>query len=272
MTRTVLVTGASQGTGKATALLFARQGYDVVLVARHQDRLHAVADEIKAMQRSSLVVPTDVTQPEQVAAMAEQALDHFDTIDVLVNSAGVCLTGAIEHTTLTDWHRIVDTNFWGCVHTIQALLPHFLKCQSGTIVNVGSFGGKMPLPLMAAYSASKYAVTGLTESLRIELAPKGIHVCAVHPGMINSSFLERATFRAETPQDAEQLRQQMASLLNHGWVSQPEEVAQTIWQMVENRKAEVVVGPAAIATECYRLMPGLVQWAMTQTLSENRTT
>jgi short-subunit dehydrogenase len=260
----VLITGGSQGSGKATARLFAQRGYDVVLAARQRDRLQAVADEIRQFGHRALAIPTDVGQPEQVAALVQQVLEQFGAIDVLVNNAGICLTGPMAQTTPDDWQQIMNTNFWGYVHTIQALLPHFLARKSGTIVNVGSFGGKMPLPQMTAYCASKYAVTGLSDTLRLELKPQGIHVAVVHPGVINSNFLERAMFRGSDDQDAQARQTQMADTLKAAWVSQPEDIAQAIWQAVEQQRSEVVVGPVALATEAYRLAPGLVQWIVAQ--------
>lgn len=263
----VLVTGASQGSGQATALLFAQKGYDVVLAARQPDRLQAVADEVRLLGQQALAVPTDVGQQPQVAQLIQQALDQFGTIDVLVNNAGICLTGTMEQTSLKDWQQIMDTNFWGYVYTIQALLPHFLAQGSGTIVNVGSFGGKMPLPNMTAYCASKYAVTGLTETLRLELKPKGIHVAAVHPGIINSSFMERALFRGEDDQELQTRQNQMQEALKGAWVSQPEDIAKAVWEAVNAGRSEIVVGAASVATEAYRLLPGVMQWMMGQAVS-----
>ncbi|MDY6938257.1 MAG: SDR family oxidoreductase [Cyanobacteriota bacterium] len=260
MVSTVLITGASQGSGRATALLFASKGYDVVLVARHKERLEAVAEEVRSLGSQALVYPTDVGDSQQVKALVEMALDRFSGIDVLVNNAGICLTGQVENTTLEDWHQLMNTNFFGYVHTIDALLPHFLERGSGAIVNVGSFGGKVPLPNMTAYCASKYAVTGLTETLRLELEPQGINVCAVHPGVINSDFLERAVFRGGDSAESEQRRQQMSDLLKSSWVSQPEDIAKAIWKAIENRQGEVVVGSAVLATEAYRLFPKAVEW------------
>jgi short-subunit dehydrogenase len=156
----------------------------------------------------------------------------------------------------------MNTNLWGCVNTIQEILPHFLQRKTGTIVNVGSIGGKMPLPHMTAYCASKYAVTGLTETLRLELAPQGIHVCAVHPGMINSDFLERAQFRDRDEPAVELRRQKMTEMLKSDWTNQPEDIAKAIWDAVKNQRAEVTVGSAFFASEAYRLFPGLMQWAM----------
>jgi short-subunit dehydrogenase len=263
MSPTVLITGASQGTGKATAHLFAQKAYNLVLAARQAERLNAVAAELEASGQQVLAIPTDVSQPEQVETLVQQALTRFGQVDVLVNNAGICLTGAMQHTTITDWQQIMGTNFWGYVYMIQALLPHLLAQGQGTIVNVGSFGGKMPLPKMTAYCASKYAVTGLTDTLRLELKPQGIHVGAVHPGLINSDFLERAQFR-DTASAADQGKQQLESALKSTWVSQPQDIARAIWQVVEQQRSEVIVGPVVLATEAYRLLPAAVQWLLGQ--------
>ncbi|WP_066377805.1 SDR family oxidoreductase [Anabaena sp. CA = ATCC 33047] len=265
MSPTVIITGASQGIGKATALLFAQQGYDVVLAARQPERLEAVAAEVRNLGRQALAIPTDVSQVEQVNHLIEKALDVYSHIDVLVNNAGICMTGPIENTSLSDWQQIMNVNFWAYLYTIQAILPHFLQRGTGTIVNVGSFGGKMPLPNMTAYCTSKYAVTGLTETLRLELQPKGIHVCAVQPSVTNSDFMERSQFRGKDEQEAQKYRQQMNDILNTAVASQPEDVAQAIWDVVKHHKDEIVVGSGAVTTTVYRLFPSLMQWIMQKT-------
>ena len=172
----------------------------------------------------------------------------------------------MEHTTLEDFQQLMNVNFFGYVNTIKALLPHFLSRKSGTIINVGSFGGKMPLPQMTAYCASKYAVTGLTDTLRLELQSKGINISSVQPGVINSDFMERAQFRGGDNSEVENRRQQMNSVLESNFVSQPKDIAQTIWNVVKNNQSEVVVGPAVLATETYRLFPGLGQFLMGKSL------
>jgi NADP-dependent 3-hydroxy acid dehydrogenase YdfG len=264
MAPTVLITGASQGSGKATARLFAQKGYRVVLAARQPERLQSAAYEVQSLGGDALAIPTDVGDRTQVETLIQKAIAQFGVIDVLVNNAGICLTGPVEHTTPDDWQQIMNTNFWGYVYTIQALLPHFLENRQGSIVNVGSFGGKMPLPNMTAYCASKYAVTGLTNTLRLELAPQGIHVAAVHPGVINSSFMERALFRGENAQDEHQRRNQMQSVLESAWVSQPDDIAKAVWDAVTNKKPEIGVGMVAIATEVYRLFPSLTEWLISR--------
>ncbi len=265
MASTVLITGASQGIGKATALLFARKGYDLVLAARHADRLEAVAQEVQALGQAALAVPTDVRDPDQVNALVHKALDHYGAINVLVNNAGIYISGPVEQFSLSDWHQAVDTNFWGYVHTIQALLPQFLERRSGTIVNVSSIGGKVPIPYLVPYSASKYAVTGLTEALHSELAPKGIHVCGIYPNLIKSDFMERAIFRGQDNQESQARRDQLNQVLNAPVIEKPEDVAQAIWNAVKHQRSEVIVGSANLSKTADRLFPGLMQWVFRRT-------
>lgn len=248
MANTVLITGASQGTGKATALLFARQGYDVILAARQPERLEQVAEAVRTEGRQALAVPTDMGDVQQVEVLVYKALDQFGRIDVLVNNAGYYISGAMEQTSLDDWQRVMQTNFWGYLYTIRTLLPQFLERGSGTIVNVGGFGNRVVLPEMTAYFASKYAVIGLTNALRLELTPRGIQVSEVHPGVINSDFLERAIIRSQDAAQSEERREQLQAMLQASWVSQPEAIAEAIWEAVQERRSEVIVGePMAVA-------------------------
>jgi NAD(P)-dependent dehydrogenase (short-subunit alcohol dehydrogenase family) len=253
MTDIVLITGASQGSGKATALLFARHGYDVILAARQPEPLEQVAAAVRAENRQALAVPTDTSDAQQVEMLIQKALDRFGRVDVLVNNAGFYLSGLMKDTPLADWHRLMGTNFWGYVHTIQGLLPQFLARGNGSIVNVGSVGGVMPLPEMTAFCASKYAVAGMTDTLRLELAPKGIQVCAVHPGAVDSNFLERAIFRGLDATQVEERRTQIQAILPANWVSQPQDVAEAVWSAVQSGKAEMIVGQQMTAIEALQV-------------------
>lgn len=267
MAPTVLITGASRGIGKATALLFARKGYDLALAARHSEGLESVAQEIQSLGRSApLIVPCDVTDPSQVNSLVEKALEHYGYIDVLINDAGRFAEGPVEDFSLSDWHEIIDLNLWGYIHTINAILPHFLQRRKGTIVNLSSIGGKVPTPYLVPYCTSKFAVTGLTEALHAELKPKGIHVCGIYPNLIKSSLMELAVFRGKDEQDAQGRREQLENILKYPGVEKPEDVANTIWDAVKNQKSEVLVGSANFSQGFNRLFPGLVQWASRQAL------
>jgi len=264
MAPTVLITGASQGIGKATALLFARQGYDLILAARHAEALEEVALEIQQLGRSALSIPTDVKQPEQVKDLVQKALNYYGAVDVLVNNAGIYVSGPVEEFSLKDWHDTIDLNFWGYIHTIQELLPHFLERGRGTIVNLSSIGGKVPLPYVTPYCTSKFAVTGLTKSLQAELCPKGIHVCGIYPNLIKSGFMERAIFRGHDAEDAQARRDQLNTILKVPVVEKPEDVAKAIWDGVAHKKTEVVVGSANIGATVNKVFPGLMQWFFRQ--------
>jgi NADP-dependent 3-hydroxy acid dehydrogenase YdfG len=244
MPSTVLITGASQGIGKATALLFARQGYDLVLAARQPERLEAIASEVRSLGRNALAVPTDVRDSEQVNTLVEKTLEYYGTLDVLINNAGIYLLGSVEGFSLSDWHQAMDTNFWGYVHTLHALLPHFLERGKGTIVNVSSIGGKVPIPYQVPYTASKYAVTGLTQSLHAELEPKGIKVCGVYPNFISTDLMERAIFRGKDEEDAQAREDLVRKGLSVPIIEKPDDVAQAIWDAVKHQKSDVMVGSA----------------------------
>jgi short-subunit dehydrogenase len=261
----VLITGASQGIGRATAKLFAQNGYRVVLAARQPDRLEALAQELREQHHATIAIPTDVRHAEQVQTLVEKAIDAFGAIDVLVNNAGVYLSGPVEEFTLKDWHTALDTNLWGYIHTIQALLPHFLARQSGTIVNVGSIGGKVPLPYLLPYTTSKFAVTGLTEALHSELESKGIQVCGIYPNLIQSQFMERAVFRGKDAADLQARRQQVEQILKVPVVEKPEDVARAIWEAVQQHQPEVIVGSAKLSIASHKLLPDFIQWIIRKT-------
>ncbi|MFM7427274.1 MAG: SDR family NAD(P)-dependent oxidoreductase [Elainella sp.] len=265
MASTVLITGASQGIGQATVHLFAKQGYDLVLASRRADRLQAVAQELKDLNVSVLALPTDVQDFSQVEALIEAALAQFGAIDVLVNNAGIYVSGPVEEFSLADWHQVIDTNLWGYIHTVHALLPRLLAQGKGTIVNVASIGGKVPIPYLTPYVTSKFAVAGFTQALQAELAAKGIQVCGIYPNLIRSSFLERAIFEGKTPEDTQARRQQVEQIVKLPLVEKPEDVANAIWQAVKHQRSEVLVGSANLAASAHGLFPSAMQWIFRKT-------
>lgn len=262
MASTVVITGASQGIGKAIAQKFAHEGYNVVLAARQVDRLEEVAEELRRLKHEAIAVPTDVKDPEQVQALIERVISLYGAIDVLINNAGIYLSGPVEEFSLEDWHQAIDTNVWGYVHTIHAVLPHFLERRSGTIVNLSSIGGKVPVPYLVPYTTTKFAVTGLTQALQAELSVKGIQVCGIYPNLIKTEFLERAIFRGKDIQDQRDRRHQVEQLLEAPLVETPEDVVKAVWEAVTQNRSEVVVGSAKLSLASHTLLPGLVQWVM----------
>jgi NAD(P)-dependent dehydrogenase (short-subunit alcohol dehydrogenase family) len=250
-TSTVVIVGAGRGIGRATALLFAERGYDVALLATQERATDQLAKQLRQMGRRVVAIAVDATDVAALRRAMRQCLLELGAIDVLANCSGLYMGGSAERSDLEDWHRVLDVNFWSCANAIHCLLPYFVGRGRGAIVNVGSFGGQVPLPRMAAYCASRYAVMGLTESLRVELAPKGVRVGLVHPGLQRVEELPRVP-----PEDPEDLADRPTA----SWLGRPEEVAEAIWQIVAEERSEVVLGPEQpVPEEAYHLLPVLLQ-------------
>jgi 3-oxoacyl-[acyl-carrier protein] reductase len=204
--KSVLVTGASRGIGRAIALEAAREGADLALVARSEPDLRAVADEVGHLGRRALVVVADVRRPEEARRAVAQAIDGLGHVDVLVNCAGTGIGPVpVEETTDEQWQTILDTNLNGPWWLVQALAPHLEERGGGAIVNVSSLGAKFkPGATSAAYTASKAALSGLTRQLALRLGPRGIRVNAVLPG---NTVLERpdASWASLSEEDKERM-------------------------------------------------------------------
>ena len=183
----VVLTGASSGIGRATALAFAAQGASLALAARNQEALQSLAAECEAAGARALAVPTDVTDPAAMAALAESAIAHFGHVDMWINNVGVGAVGRFEETPLASHRRVVEANLLGHMHGAYAIVPHFRERGRGTLVNMISLGGWIATPYATAYTASKFGIRGFSESLRAELAEfPGIHVCEVFPTFVDS--------------------------------------------------------------------------------------
>ncbi|MEK8089554.1 SDR family oxidoreductase [Thermithiobacillus plumbiphilus] len=230
----VVITGASSGIGRATALMLAGQGASLVLAARREEALVEVAEQCEKLGGRALAVPTDVTDEEAVRAIARQAASHFGRIDVWINDAAVIAFGRFEEMPAEAFRQVLETNLFGYVHGARAVIPYFREQGSGTLINVASMVGKTGAPYLSAYTASKYAIVGLSESLRMELedAPE-IHVCTVLPATIDTPFFQHAAnysgraIQAMPP------------------VYEVDDVARTILSLIQHPRREVTVGAAA---------------------------
>jgi short-subunit dehydrogenase len=186
----VIITGASAGIGRETALAFAREGAHVVLAARRDERLHAIASECERMGVRAVAVKTDIAVTADVERMVQAAVDAFGRVDILVNNAGFGFSGTIEETTEADMREIMDVNYFGAFNAIRAVLPIMRSQRRGHVVNVSSVVGKFAFPYHGAYSATKFAMIGLTESLRGELDGSGITATVVLPGSTRTEFFD----------------------------------------------------------------------------------
>ncbi|HEY9841658.1 MAG TPA: SDR family oxidoreductase, partial [Candidatus Obscuribacterales bacterium] len=190
----VIITGASSGIGKALAQELAKAGCNLVLAARRTELLQALAAELeKDYGIETLVVPTDVSEEVQARTLIDKALARFGQIDVLINNAGVATYSYFYKDDLAGMRRVMEVNYWGAVYCTRAVLPDMMGHRSGMIVNVSSVGGKMGQPGIGNYCATKHALNGLSESLRIELAKYGIHVLLVCPTSTRTDIVMSAS-------------------------------------------------------------------------------
>ena len=182
--KTVVVTGASSGIGEALAREFAARGANVVLGARSADKLERITAEIRAT--GAQAVCRDVVKPEECERLIGAAVEHFGGIDVLICNAGLSMRAVFDDVELDVLHRLMDVNFWGTVNCCKYALP-WLQRSKGSVVGISSVAGLHGLPGRTGYSASKYAMTGFLETLRIENLKKGLHVMIACPGFTASN-------------------------------------------------------------------------------------
>ena len=186
--KTALITGASSGIGRATALEMARRGVHLVLAARRAELLAKTAEECRAAGVRATAVATDVTSREDVFRLAEA----FPEIDILVNNAGFALFDSVAEAAIEDLRAMMETNYFGAVNCTQAVLPRMLARGSGAIVNVASITGIMGFARMSGYCATKFALTGFTEALRDEVIARGVRVALICPGTTETEFFVTA--------------------------------------------------------------------------------
>ena len=196
--KVVIITGASSGIGEATALLLAEKGASVVLASRNKEKLEALARRIGEKGGKALAAPADVTSPGDVRNLVEKTLEHFKTIDVLINNAGIALVKPVVDSADPEMRSIMETNFWGPVNCARAVLPTMIAKGGGQILNILSQSGRIGVPCHAFYSASKFALAGFSESLRQELRPSGVRVTMVFPGFVETPMTEAPLKAAKT--------------------------------------------------------------------------
>ena len=190
----ILITGASSGIGKESAIEFAKLGANIILVARKKDKLEQVANELKKFNVSILVCQCDVSKKDQVKEMSKIVLEKFESIDVLVNNAGFAIYGSVDDLTIDEIESQMETNYFGMVYCIKNFLPSMLKKKSGHIVNVASVAASFGLPGIASYCASKFAMLGFSEGLKHELNNTGVGITVVSPIMVRTNFFEHPSF------------------------------------------------------------------------------
>jgi uncharacterized protein len=243
----VIVTGASTGIGRETAIAFAGAGARVVIAARNESQLR----ELAATNPNFLAVPADVTSDDDVRRLVETAVSKYGRVDILVNNAGFGMRASFEETRFTDATRLFDVNVFGIIRCTQAVLPHMKRQGRGQIVNVGSILSLIATPNNSVYSASKFAVRALSDALRIELNGTGIDVILIMPGYTDTPFFDN------------QIRNRGPA--RHGSIKpqSPAEVARIILEACRKRRREVVLTlPGKLGAWAKRWCPRLLDWCL----------
>lgn len=216
--KTVIITGASSGIGEATAMKLAKEGANVVLTARSEDKLNKLQSKIeKENGGKAIVVPADVTKKEDLKKVAKKTREEFGSIDGLVNNAGLMPLSYVKNLHTDEWDKMVDVNIKGVLNGVAAVLPTMMEQKSGNIINISSSAGRKMYPGGAVYCATKSAVRMFSEGLRQELAPNfNINVTSIEPGFVDTALTDTITdeeikegllsnFKEMTPLEAEDI-------------------------------------------------------------------
>jgi NAD(P)-dependent dehydrogenase (short-subunit alcohol dehydrogenase family) len=246
----MVITGASSGIGLATARAAAERGARVVLNARNEEALSEIERELNKSGSQAVYVAGDVSQREDVQRIADTAIERFGGFDTWVNNAGLSVWGRLEEVAEEDFRRLFDINFWGLVYGSLVAVKH-LKPRGGSLINLGSVASDMSLPLQGMYCASKHAVKGFTDALRIELEEEGapVSITLIKPTSIDTPF----------PQNAKNYTEREPRLPDPAYP--PEEVARAVLHAAEHGGRDIYVGGAGKAmTEFYRHAPRAMDW------------
>lgn len=238
--KVAIITGASSGIGLACAKLFVKSGFAVTLAARSTDKLSLIESELKNISTDILVIQADVSKEDDCKKIIDSTIARFQRIDILINNAGISMRALFKDLELQVLHTLMNTNFWGTVYCTKYALPYILKSE-GSIVGVSSIAGFMGLPGRTGYSASKFAMQGFLETIRVEHLKDNLHVMIVAPGFTasnirNSALNSTGNMQGESPRNEEKMMT-------------AEDVALYIYKGIVKRKRQVVLtfqGKAAV--------------------------
>lgn len=253
--KTILLTGGSRGLGLVMARQLTQAGARLAICARDRDELLRATTELEQQGGEVLAIPCDLGDRLQVEQAIQQARDRFGKIDILINNAGAIQVGPIEEMNLEDYQEAMNIHFWAPLYTTLAVLPEMRQRQAGRIVNISSIGGKVSVPHLSPYCASKFALTGLSEGMRAELAKDGVKVTTVCPGLLRTGSQHNALFKGQHRQE-------------YAWFSisdslpfvslSAERAARQIIAALRRGDAEIILSlPAQVATRFHGLFPGI---------------
>jgi short-subunit dehydrogenase len=257
--KVVLVTGGSRGLGFAIAQQLASLGTRLVLTSRHGEELERakarLVDTGYLAHEDIFIQSCDVSVQSEIQQVVEEAIAYFGQIDIVVNNAGIMLVGPLESQTVAGFSEAMNINFFGALHTTLSVLPQMLARGEGAIVNIASIGGKVAFPHLLPYVASKFALVGWSQGLRAELAPKGIHVTTVNPGIMRTGSHIQARY---TGNREEEYRWFASAASFPGIATDATSAAKTVVNGILRRSAEISIGlPAIAAARLSNLAPEL---------------
>lgn len=251
-----LITGAGSGIGRATAFELAEAGADLVLCDLNREAVERTATLARGMGATAEAHVVDVSDWDDMQALADKVRKSHGALDILVNNAGVGLGGDFLSTSIEDWQWVIGINLMGVVHGCKLFAPAMVERNAGHIVNVASAAGYYAAPDMTAYSASKHAVMGLTEALRAEMAVHGVGVSAICPGIINTNIVASGRMRGSTGVAQDKIAA-LYRRRNYG----PEHVARAIVEAIRDNRAVTPVSPEAwLLYGAKRFTPGVLDW------------
>jgi short-subunit dehydrogenase len=259
--KVVLITGGSRGLGLVLARELAAKGAKLALCARSADKLDLAKRELQRSGAEVLTLPADITDKGQANAVVRDVINYFGTLDVVINNAGIIQVGPQETMELSDYEKAMQTNFWAALYVIRASLPHFMEKGGGRIVNITSIGGKIAVPHLLPYTASKFALVGFSEGLTAELKKYNIHVTTVVPNLMRTGSPRNITVKGDHQAEYAWFKLSGSSPL----LSQSAELAaKNIVKAMEYGESEAVLSLSGkIATAVKGIAPGWVNALMT---------
>ena len=248
--KVVAITGASSGIGRATAYEFARLGSKVVLAARSEEKLNELCNELTGKGYKVLGIKTDVADENDCRILMERTVEHFGTIDILINNAGISMRALFSDVDISVLRRLMDVNFWGTVYCTKYALPYLLE-NKGSLVGVSSIAGFHGLPGRTGYSASKFAMHGFLETIRIENLKNGLHVMIIAPGFTATEIRHHALTASGSEQGH--------SPRDEGKMHTPEYVAKWIVKGITKKKRNKLLTWGGRLTAIFqRILPDMV--------------